>query len=97
MMSSWNELLTEVMGTDKKERGWEKNKDAYGGYEIFLESIGKYSDIIESDNYEEIMNLFKSNEQWLSKNKGSVYQYMEALPDERLLKLCQLVIYNLSL
>ena len=94
MMDSWNELFIEVIKLDKKEREWKKDKEAYSSYEIFLESIGKYADIIEAGDKEDIKDLFKSNNQWLSKNKGSVYQYQGALPDKRLLKLCNLLDLN---
>jgi glycosyltransferase involved in cell wall biosynthesis len=87
MICSWNKMFSEVMVSDKRERSWDKDSNTYGGYEIFLESIGKYADIIKTEDSDEIRKLFKSNDQWLSKNKGSIYQYVSAFSDEELLKL----------
>lgn len=92
MINSWNKLFSEVIMMDKKEREWNKNKEIYGGYGIFLESIGKYADIIEYGDLDEIKRFFLSNSQFFSKSKGSVNQYVDAFPsDEKLLALVNLV------
>lgn len=92
MINSWNKLFSEVLMFDKKEREWNKNKDVYDGYDIFLESIGKYADIIEYGDLDKIKRFFLSNSQFFSKSKGSVNQYVDAFPlDERLLEIVDLV------
>jgi len=91
MMASWNKLFSDVLKLKKRSRQWNKEKKIYDGYEIFLESIGKYADIIKSGDSDKVRNLFSSNNQWSSKSKGSVFQYIEAFPnDERLLALVPL-------
>jgi hypothetical protein len=59
MIDSWNKLFSEAMVSDKREREWDKESNTYNGYEIFLESIGKYADIIKSEDHDEILKLFK--------------------------------------
>lgn len=82
MMDLWNKIFSECLTLDKQSREWIKNKSSYNGYDIFLESIGKYASIIKSGNTDEIKDFFK-NDQWHSKGKGSVYQYIDAFPNDK--------------
>lgn len=90
MIDSWNKVFSECLVSKKESREWNASK-VYNGYEIFLESIGKYSNIVKSGNLEEIKRFF-SSDQWLSKSKGSIRQYVDAFPnDSRLLNLLNII------
>ena len=61
--------------------------------EFFLRKLRKkhVTTFTDTEDGDEIRKLFKSNDQWLSKNKGSIYQYADAFDDEKLLKLLSIV------
>ncbi len=90
MINSWNKIFEELLKEKKSDKFWFKKCDS--GYSIFLESIGnKYSKIILNGDKKEIKKLFDSNMQWRSNSKGSVFQYLEAFPeDEKLQELSRI-------
>jgi glycosyltransferase involved in cell wall biosynthesis len=89
----WENTYREIMGTPKTIKKWRGN---YSGeevkpFEVFLESIGKYSTIFESDNDQKIIELSNSSLSWKSKTKGSVHQYANFFRDDMLDKYSKLM------
>ena len=94
MINSWAIVFRDLMREEKDERIWpvldENTKKQ--GYRVFIESLGDYGKVLEKGSIDEISDLFNSNEQWKSKSKGSVLQYLEIFPeDEQLQKWANLV------
>jgi len=85
MIESWNTVFKEQMETPKKNRSWfmSKKRRKMGGAGMFLDSIGKYGTIFESNDTKAIKNLFKSNLQWFSNSKGSPRQYLNTFPNDK--------------
>jgi glycosyltransferase involved in cell wall biosynthesis len=98
-MKAWEEIFGEALGHEKKARTWNRRKCRTGS-EIFIESLGKYGRIFkEYISFKErldrwslkrsedaILQLFRSNSQWYSNNKGGVKQYLRIFPDDVYLK-----------
>ena len=84
-IDSWEKIFIKVMNFSKKDRFWSRDRSYYDGREVFLESIGDYKDVFTSSE-ENIKELFKSNIQWYSPNKGGVRQYLKYFPDNEYLK-----------
>lgn len=88
-INKWNEIFDKVLNQDKGKRKWALPKK-YSGAEVFIESLGNYgnifADYIVAKNSgdcakleycrQKIKELFKSNSQWYSDNKGGVKQYL---------------------
>jgi glycosyltransferase involved in cell wall biosynthesis len=85
MINSWNNIFDLLILKEKNERSWNIHNNPIEGHKIFIESLGKYGEILYGSE-KEILELFDSNEQWHSLSKGSVIQYLEAFPDDCKLK-----------
>jgi glycosyltransferase involved in cell wall biosynthesis len=85
MINLWNNIFIDIIKEEKKERTWSGKQCKYG-FEIFAESIGDNGKILLEGNKREIKKLFDTNNQWRSKSKGSINQYLEAFPDDEKLK-----------
>jgi len=94
-MKAWEGIFNDILCQGKRKRSWDTRKYPTGK-EIFIESIGRYGEIfneyIYAKKHEEeadfesiqnkIINLFKSNTQWYSDNKGGVKQYLRYFPKD---------------
>jgi hypothetical protein len=88
MVASWEEVFNNLKRKEKRLRSWvgltEEMKN--NGYRIFIESLGDYGKIFEDNVISEIRNLSNLSLQWRSVSKGSPKQYLEAFPNDKLLK-----------
>jgi L-malate glycosyltransferase len=98
-MMEWEKLFKEVRKIEKKPRVW-KNRKYIDGSSIFIEALGKYGEVFRDyirakeahdiekmpENEEKIYEMFQSNAQWQSENKGGVRQYLRIFPDDYYLK-----------
>jgi L-malate glycosyltransferase len=94
-MKAWEKIFDEVLRQDKKIRIWDSIKFKTGS-EIFIESLAKYGEIFKEYKHSKeqadetklkqiqdaIVNLFNSNSQWYSNNKGGVKQYLRIFPED---------------
>jgi len=97
-IKAWEKIFSEVLNKDKEIRVWDKRKFKTGS-EIFIESLAKYGDLFKNyvdakeqnnetilkESESRIINLFQSNSQWYSNNKGGVRQYLRLFPDDNYL------------
>ena len=81
MISKWNVVIQSSLFFPKKERKWTMN-----GSDIFKESIGSLRTVFDENNEKKIIELFKSNNQWVSISKGSIIQYALAYPEDEQLQ-----------
>lgn len=81
MTNLWNSEFITMMDKEKLDRQWSGTKCKFG-FELFIESVGKFGDILKYGNKKDIKELFDLSLQWRSKSKGSVWQYLEAFPDD---------------
>lgn len=95
-IEAWGKIFTEILDHHKKKRVWEKQTFKNNGSLVFIESLGAYGEIFKEyilareQNNETafkrcanaIAQLFKSNIQWYSNNKGGVRQYLRVFPDD---------------
>lgn len=81
MISEWDKLLQFTIFLPKKERKWNMN-----GSDIFKESLGNLRKVFDENKEEDIIKLFKSNNQWTSISKGSIIQYALAYPEDEQLQ-----------
>lgn len=81
MTNMWGNEFSAMMEKEKSDRQWPGPKCMFG-FEIFIESIGKYGDILKYGNKKDIKELFDLGQQWRSKSKGSVQQYLAAFPGD---------------
>ena len=100
-MAAWDKIFAQLMQTPKHKRKWHTQmEDTKNGSAIFIESLGDYgkvfADYIHASKYlskndlivckKNIIDLFNSNTQWKSDNKGGVKQYLRAFHDDPYLK-----------
>lgn len=86
-IKKWNTVFDRIMKQEKRTHKW---------YDIFFESLGRCGDTIRRRlNYNDtglITEIFKNNNQWKSKSKGSVRQYLDYYPDDPVMqKLAELL------
>ncbi|NLD39110.1 MAG: glycosyltransferase family 4 protein [Desulfatiglans sp.] len=98
-IKAWREIFDEILHHDKRHHTWSDGKYTTGSG-IFIESLAKYGEIfkkyirakeqVDEENLRlserDIFELFKSNSQWYSNNKGGVKQYLRIFPDDFYLK-----------
>ncbi|HWR39326.1 MAG TPA: hypothetical protein VN611_07480, partial [Patescibacteria group bacterium] len=87
-----------VMKRGKKEKKWDNHfSGQMSPAELYIESLGEHAEplkfYVTADTYvqkkraiDEIKGLFDTNPMFYSKNKGSVFQYLEFFPDDKNLK-----------
>jgi L-malate glycosyltransferase len=99
-IKKWEKIFSEVLHNGKRIRRWDKEKFDSGA-KVFIESLGNYGEIFERfiqatkqnneterlDTESRIIELFTSNSQWYSVNKGGVKQYLRLYPEDYYLKL----------
>jgi glycosyltransferase involved in cell wall biosynthesis len=81
VIQKWRKEFKNIMDLPKSIKRWPVS---YGlekpvpGYMVFTEALGRYGKIFENktESQEAIINLFQSNPQWCSENKGGVQQYL---------------------
>lgn len=81
MTNVWDNEFLNMMKKEKASKLW-PGGGCNSGSELFIESIGKYGDILKNGSTKEIKELFDLSQQWRSKSKGSVQQYLDAFPDD---------------
>jgi hypothetical protein len=97
-VAAWDKIFCKIIKTPKSIKSWH-SKSINSGAEVFIEAIGDYGKVfreyIDADknkNFqsrknaeEKICELFKSNIQWHSNNKGGVKQYLRLFPNDNYL------------
>jgi hypothetical protein len=93
----WGRIFDNMMSIKPVSREWRSEGEKLIGSLIFAESLGHYKDIFY-ENYlactseqkeissKKISELFKSNPQWKSENKGGVNQYLRLFPYDKQLQ-----------
>lgn len=90
LISKWHHVMHDVSTLPKTKKSWEYIKKDITAFDIFLESLGEYSYIFETNNDMQIKKLLKEDS-WSSKSKGTPKQYLLFFKnDERLKHLCKL-------
>jgi len=90
----WGLEFNYLMTLPKSQKKWDSlYNTVIHGSSLFCESLGRYGHIFYEDIFnstpktrEEIYNLFQSNPQWYSKNKGGVNHYLQYFPEDTKLK-----------
>ena len=77
MIKEWDLIFNEALIIPKTSKKW---IGKYSGidispFNVFLESIGKYSEIFEKNDKKEIEIFLTKNKGMVSKTKGSIYHY----------------------
>jgi glycosyltransferase involved in cell wall biosynthesis len=86
-IQKWNELFDKAMNADKKNHIWQTNKaEKLSPAELYIESLGEYALPLIQQNKDGIKQLFDTNSMFYSKNKGSVLQYLQFFPDDKVLR-----------
>lgn len=83
MITQWRGEIERIMDMPKTRKTW--YSDDMGSW-LFIQSLGEYGRIFEVGNKADIIDLFKSNRQWLSVSKGSILQYSQIYPNDMRLK-----------
>lgn len=83
----WNETFSNILNFPKTKKQWfgKFSGEKVQGFEIFLESIGNYSEIFETNNSTTIQNLLKEPN-WSSNTKGTPKHYKRFFDDKTLEK-----------
>ena len=85
-IQKWNELFDKAISTNKRERVWVEKKNKLSPAELYIEALGEYSLPLKEANRIGIKQLFDSNPMFYSKNKGSVLQYLQFFPEDKILQ-----------
>jgi hypothetical protein len=101
----WGVIFDEVLKENKTAKRWKSSyfNPKYSGSETFIESLGDqgyvfwaYTNAKASERKEfykrKIVDIFNSNTQWHSNNKGGVRQYLKYFPDDIFLKEWELLL-----
>lgn len=94
-MAAWEKIFSDVLTRNKKTRMW-SSQNFTTGSGVFIESIGKYGEIFKAyiharqqydapgvqQSKKAIIDLFRSNSQWYSNNKGGIKQYLRLFPED---------------
>ena len=112
-MMAWDKIFENILGRDKRKRLWDSHHSGTGA-DVFIESLGNYGAIFcnyidakQHKNSEKLSNcerriaeLFHSNTQWYSENKGGIKQYLRLFPQDKYLnewkKLLEAPLLRLS-
>lgn len=88
----WQKLFEKVMEYPRREREWFVDTTPVSPYSVFLESLGRHAGLFtapEPELGENIRRLADSPE-WMSKSKGTPYQYAAFFPrDHKLADICK--------
>lgn len=90
-IKEWDCVFHELLKKEKSAKKWNgkyKGKNVEP-YQVFLESIGKYSSVFELNDTDKIKQLFNSSHSWKSKTKGSIHHYYYFFNDKKLKELSQ--------
>lgn len=82
----WNIVFNELLKKDKSQKMWNgkyKGKDIEP-HQIFIESVGKYSSVFESNDTNKIQQLCNSSYVWKSNTKGTIFHYSNFFFDKTL-------------
>ncbi len=88
MIKNWNSVFDELVKIPKTEKAWNYTKKTKTSYDIFIESLGKNSDIFENKSVSDIKQILKYPE-WSSDSKGTPKQYYKFLGGEKLKEILQ--------
>ena len=90
LISKWNQVIDDTLTLNKTEKLWEIENIYITPFDVFLESLGEYSHIFETNDNIEIKKILKEDN-WSSNSKGTPKQYLLFFNnDKRLKKLCEL-------
>lgn len=89
LIETWNEEFTNIIEISKTEKVWEIQKENVTSYDIFLESLGPYSDLFMLKSNKKIKTIL-SQPNWQSASKGTPKQYLQFLGGNELERLCEL-------
>lgn len=73
----WDKIFDETLKLPKTTKKWNLNKNNPSYFDIFLESLGDFSDnfVIKSDKDVGILKELGKTANWQSETKGTVHQY----------------------
>ena len=81
MVKKWQIKFDQaILHTEKRKRRW-----PFTGAEIFQESLGRHGRAFDK-NIMDIVELYRTNRQWKSVSKGSIYHYAEHYPEDNKLQ-----------
>ena len=94
VMYKWGNTFNSMMNLKKVKRDWRSDNEKLPGSLIFAEALGNYkyifydnylaiSDEQKKESSKKISELFKSNPQWGSENKGGIKQYLKIFPYDK--------------
>ena len=86
LSTEWNKLFDDVITMDKSQKNWPSQSKHFTSYDIFMESLGEYSEIFKNKTKSELKYILNQPE-WNSKNKGTPFQYYKFLAGEELKNL----------
>lgn len=89
LIEQWNSEFIQVMKKPKTVKKWTTTKNELTSYDIFLESLGSYSDIFMLKSNKKIKTIL-SQPNWQSASKGTPKQYLQFLGGNKLERLCEL-------
>jgi len=81
MLDKWNEEFHNIMKIEKSKKHW-----TFSGAEIFKASLGDCRKVFDRNDRQAIKELFKSNKQWFSVTKASIFHYNDYYPNDSLLQ-----------
>lgn len=89
LIERWNEEFTSIIEISKTEKVWKIQKQNVTSYDIFLESLGTYSDLFMLKSNKQIKTILNQSN-WQSASKGTPKQYLQFLGGIKLERLCEL-------
>ncbi len=86
-IKEWDYVFHKLLEKEKLPRKW---SGKYSGkdtkpYQVFIESLGKYGEVFDTNDINAIRDLAKKSLSWKSKSKGTTHQYRSFFSDDKLL------------
>lgn len=86
-IKEWDYVFHKLLEKEKLPRKW---SGKYSGkdtkpYQVFIESLGKYGEVFDTNDINAIRDLSKKSLSWKSKSKGTTHQYRSFFSDDKLL------------
>lgn len=92
----WKILFDEVIKRPKSPKKWQISKGNISSMDVFLESLGQYSEVfmIQSDKNINKLKEFSKMPNWQSDTKGTVHQYFDFFSEDKSLEELSRFIKN---
>lgn len=93
-LSKWEAVYKKVLLVDKDSYEWDTRERHDRGVTALAESLGEDRRIITNyiNSREKLELLLKSSEQWKSKSKGSINQYIKHFPQDKYLNIFKSIL-----